>query len=85
MVLEDPAFSTGSQPMRRQERGDVGGGIFSKVEELRRNTSSKGLAWLKKKVASMPRDDLQKVAAASGARGAFCPAGESVGGRCLVW
>ncbi|CAL1149214.1 unnamed protein product [Cladocopium goreaui] len=49
-----------------QDRGDVGGGISSKVEELRMDASSKGLAWLREKVESMKRDDLHKVAAASG-------------------
>ena len=63
---EVPACTTGSQPMWRQDRGDVGGGISSKVEELRMDASSKGLAWLREKVESMKRDDLQKVAAASG-------------------
>ncbi|CAL1153605.1 unnamed protein product, partial [Cladocopium goreaui] len=48
------------------ERGDVGGGISSQVEELRMDASSKGLTWLQDKVASMKQDDLQKVAAASG-------------------
>ena len=66
MLLEVPAHNAGSQPMRRQDCGDVGGGISSKVEELRMDASSKGLAWLQEKVASMTRDDLQKVAAASG-------------------
>ena len=53
-------------PMRRQERGDVGGGISAQVEELRMDASSKGRTWLQEKVARMTRDDLQKVAAASG-------------------
>ena len=66
MLLELPACTTISQPMRRQDRGDVGGGISSQVEELRMDASSKGRAWLQEKVASMPRDDLRKVAAASG-------------------
>ena len=52
--------------MRRQDRGDVGGGISSKVEELRMDASSKGVAWLQEKVERMKQDDLQKVAAASG-------------------
>ena len=43
---EVPACITGWQPMRRQDRGDVGGGISSKVDELRMDASSKGLAWL---------------------------------------
>ena len=64
MLLEVPACSTGSQPMRRQDRGDVGGGMSSRVEELRWDASSKGLARLQEKVAT--RDDLQKVATASG-------------------
>ena len=63
---EVPACITGWQPMLRQDRGDVGGGISSKVDELRMDASSKGLAWLREKVESMKRDDLQKVAAASG-------------------
>ena len=47
-----------SQPMRRQERGDVGGGISAQVAELRMDASSKGRAWLQEKMASMTRDDL---------------------------
>ena len=39
---------------------------FSKVEELRMDASSKGLSWLQEKVESMKKDDLRKVAAASG-------------------
>ena len=54
-----------SQPMRRQERGDVGGGISAQVAELRMGASSKGRTWLQEKMASMTRDDLRKVAAAS--------------------
>ena len=52
--------------MRRQERGDVGGGISAQVEELRMDASSKGRTWLQEKMASMKQGDLQKVAAASG-------------------
>ena len=54
-----------SQPMRWQERGDVGGSISAQVEELRMDASSKGRTWLQEKMASMTRDDLRKVAAAS--------------------
>ena len=66
MLLQEPACTTISQPMRWQERGDVGGGISAQVEELRMDASSKGRTWLQEKVARMTRDDLQKVAAASG-------------------
>jgi hypothetical protein len=50
--------------MRWQDRGDVGGGISSEVEELRMDASSKGLAWLQKKVESMNQTELRKMAAA---------------------
>ena len=58
-------------PMRRQERGDVGGGISAQVEKLRMDASSKGRTWLQEKLASMTRDDLRKVAAASGVGNAW--------------
>ena len=44
----------------------MGGGISAQVEELRMDASSKGRTWLQEKLARMTRDDLQKVAAASG-------------------
>ena len=65
MLLQEPACTTISEPMRWQERGDVGGSISAQVEELRMDASSKGRTWLQEKMASMTRDDLQKVAAAS--------------------
>ena len=54
-----------SQPMWWQERGDVGGSISAQVAELRMDASSKERMWLQEKMASMTRDDLRKVAAAS--------------------
>ena len=65
MLLQEPACITISEPMLRQERGDVGGSISAQVEELRMDASSKGRTWLQEKMASMTRDDLRKVAAAS--------------------
>ena len=44
----------------------MGGGISAQVKELRMDASSKGRTWLQEKMASMTRDDLRKVAAASG-------------------
>ena len=41
--------------MRRQDRGDVGDDLSSKMEELRMDASSKGIAWLQKEVDSMGR------------------------------
>ena len=66
MLLQEPACTTISEPMRWQERGDVGGSISAQVEELRMDASSKGRTWLQEKMASMTRDVLRKVAAASG-------------------
>ena len=43
----------------------MGGGISAQVAELRMGASSKGRTWLQEKMASMTRDDLRKVAAAS--------------------
>ena len=65
MLFQDPACTTIPQPMRWQEPGDVGGDISAQVEELRMDASSKGRTWLQEKMASMTRDDLRKVAAAS--------------------
>ena len=65
MLFQEPACTTISQPMRWQERGDVGGGISAQVEELRMDASSKGRTWLQEKMARMKQGDLQKVAAAS--------------------
>ena len=64
MLLQVPVCTTGSQPMRRQDRGDVGDDLSSRMQELRMDASSKGIAWLQKKVDSMGRDDLRKMAAA---------------------
>ena len=64
MLLQEPACTTISEPMLWQERGDVGGSISAEVEELRMDASSKGRTWLQEKMASMTRDDQQKVAAA---------------------
>ena len=64
MLLQELACITISEPMRWQERGDVGGGISAQVEELRMDASSKGRTWLQEKMTSMTQDDLQKVAAA---------------------
>ena len=81
MLLEVPACTTGSQPMRRQDGGDVGGGISSKVQELRMDASSKGIAWLQKKVESMNQTEQRKMAAAvalstRGPGGAMVPLAE---------
>ena len=65
LLLQEPACITISEPMLRQERGDVGGGISAQVEELRMNARSKGRTWLQEKMASMTQGVLQKVAAAS--------------------
>ena len=81
MLLQVPACTTGSQPMRRQDRGDVGDDLSSRMQELRMDASSKGIAWLQKKVDSMGRDDLRKMAAAvalstRGPGGAMVPVAE---------
>ena len=61
MLLQEPASTTISEPMRWQEHGDVGGSISAQVEELRMDASSKGRTWLQEKMASMTRDVLRKV------------------------
>ena len=66
MLLQEPACTTISEPMRWQERGDAGGNISAQVEELRMDASSKGRTWLQEKMAMMKQGDLRKVAAASG-------------------
>ena len=65
MLLQEPACTTISEPMRWQERGDVGGSISAQVEELRMDASSKGRTWLQEKMARMKQGDLRKVAAAA--------------------
>ena len=65
-VISRARVQHNSQPMRWQERGDVGGDISAQVEELRMDASSKGRTWLQEKMASMRQDELRKVAAASG-------------------
>ena len=42
MLLQEPACTTISEPMRWQEHGDAGGNISAQVEELRMDASSKG-------------------------------------------
>ena len=54
-----PARTTDSQPMRRQDRGDVGDDLSSKMEEIRMDASGKGIAWLQKKVETMNQTELQ--------------------------
>ena len=81
MLLQVPVCTAGSQPMRRQDRGDVGDDLSSRMQELRMDASSKGIAWLQKKVDSMGRDDLRKMAAAvvlstRGPGGAMVPVAE---------
>ena len=66
MLPQVPPCTTGSQPMRRQDRGDVGDDLSSRMQELRMDASSKGRTWLQEKMASMRQDELRKVAAASG-------------------
>ena len=64
MLLQVPACTTGSQPMRRQDRGDVGDDLSSKMQELRMDASGKGIAWLQKTVDGMNQTELRKMAAA---------------------
>ena len=76
-----PARTADSQPMRRQDRGDVGDDLSSKMEEIRMDASGKGIAWLQKKVETMNQTELRKMAAAvaSSTRrpcGSMVPVGE---------